>query len=382
MSQCLGITVDITDRKLAEEERERLLSELNATINSTAIGFLIYNTENQITRANAAAEELLGLSLAEMQQPRETRMAHLRVELPDGRPLMPEASPATRALRGEIVRDTELVLHPPDGRTLWVNVSAAPIRLPDGQVLGVVQTFADITALHNLQEQQKALMQMVSHDLRAPLAVIKGHGQVVSGLLGERHIDGLLQQSMQAIDRGVDRMNLMIQDLVDVTRWEGGQLELKREAVALPRYIADLLQRLSTAMEVSRIHVEMPTDLPPVSADYARLDRMLVNLLSNALKYSDPGTPVHVRAWREQDSVVLAVSDQGRGIDPEDLPHLFERFYRAKGGSKAEGIGLGLYITRVLVEAHGGQIWVDSEVGKGSSFYITLPIAREGGSHV
>ena len=122
----------------------------------------------------------------------------------------------------------------------------------------------------------------------------------------------MIQQSLAAIDRGVNRMNVMIQDLVDVTRWEGGQLELKREAVDLPRYLDDLLQRVSTALETPRIQVEMPADLPPVSADYARLERILVNLLSNALKYSDPGTPVRLRARQEEGQVVVAVSDQGR----------------------------------------------------------------------
>ena len=129
-------------------------------------------------------------------------------------------------------------------------------------------------------------------------------------------------------------------------------------------------------METSRIQEEIPADLPPVCADYARLERILINLLSNALKYSDPGTPVRLRAWQQDGQVVVAVSDQGRGIAPEEIPHLFERFYRTAGARKAEGIGLGLYITRILVEAHGGRIWVESEVGKGSTFSFSLPITE------
>ena len=104
-----------------------------------------------------------------------------------------------------------------------------------------------------------------------------------------------------------------------------------------------------------------------------------MNMLSNALKYSDPGTPVCLQAREKDGQVVVTISDQGKGIAPEDLPHLFERFYRAKGTRKTEGIGLGLYITRVLVEAHGGRLWVESEVGKGSTFFFTLPVAQEEG---
>ena len=205
---------------------------------------------------------------------------------------------------------------------------------------------------------------------------------MIESELKERRLNGMMQQSMSAIDRGVSRMDLMIQDLVDVTRFEGGQLELKRAVVDLPRYADDLLQRISLTMETARIRVEMPDDLPPVLADYARLERILVNLISNALKYSTPGTPVRLRAWQEKNEIVIALTDKGQGISAEDLPHLFERFYRSKEARSAEGIGLGLYITGVLVEAHGGRIWVDSEVGKGSTFYFTLPIAREGDDQV
>ena len=111
-----------------------------------------------------------------------------------------------------------------------------------------------------------------------------------------------------------------------------------------------------------------------MQADADRLDRMLLNLLTNAQKYSDPGTPVQVRALPREHEVVISVTDQGGGITPEDLPHLFSRFYRAKGARRADSIGLGLYITRLLVEAHGGDVRVESEPGKGSTFSFSLPI--------
>jgi len=186
----------------------------------------------------------------------------------------------------------------------------------------------------------------------------------------------MMQQSLEAIDRSVKRMDVMLQDLVDVTRLESGQFLLKCEAVNLPRYLDDLLQQVRMVLEITRIQVDIPDDLPSVSADYARLERILVNLLSNALKYSNPDTPVRVQAKLQDNAVVIAVTDQGRGIPPKVIPHLFERFYRIPSERKAEGIGLGLYITRVLVEAHGGQIRVESTVDKGSIFSFTLPVAK------
>jgi len=176
----------------------------------------------------------------------------------------------------------------------------------------------------------------------------------------------------------------MIEDLVDVTRFESGQLHLELQPVSLPAFLADWLKRMQTALAVERIVIDLPADLPAVLADYNRLERIVTNLLSNALKYSDG--PVRVSAAPRDGLVEVSVSDQGRGIHPDDLPHLFERFYRVKGGWKAEGVGLGLYITKLLVEAHavpsadgktrvGGRIWVDSEPGAGSTFHFTLPVA-------
>jgi len=128
-------------------------------------------------------------------------------------------------------------------------------------------------------------------------------------------------------------------------------------------------------LETDRIRLDVSDALPTVSADYNRLERIIANLLSNALKYSDPGTPVVIRASQVDGSIEIAISDQGNGIPAEDVPHLFDRFYRAKGARKAEGIGLGLFISKALVETHGGRIWVESELGKGSTFSFTLPVA-------
>ena len=374
--------VGIEERKRSELERARLLgevqrwaAEMDASLNAIADGLIIYSPAGDIVRMNPAADRMLGFTMAEQHAGKTEHWPFRSACTPEDQPLTPEDIPDRLVQEGKEVREKIYCCERPDGSTLWVSVSAGPVCLPDGPIIGIVVTFTDITLLHALQEQQKGLLQIVSHDLRAPLTMIKGHAQVVTSLLEEHIYDETLLQSLAAIDRGVDSMDLMIQDLVDITRWESGQFILERKTVALPRYLAELLPRGSLAMELPRIQVEIPADLPPVSADPARLQRILINLLSNALKYADPGTPVHLRARQEEAQVVVTIADQGRGIAPDDVPHLFERYYRATGARKAEGIGLGLFISRVLVEAHGGRIWVESEVGKGSTFYFTLPVA-------
>jgi signal transduction histidine kinase len=128
-------------------------------------------------------------------------------------------------------------------------------------------------------------------------------------------------------------------------------------------------------MDVGRVDIDVPAGLPDVAADTDRLERILTNLLTNALRYSFPETRVLVKARRTDKGVVISVTDKGVGIAPADLPRVFERFYRVKDAGKPEGLGLGLYITKMLIEAHGGRIWVESELGKGSTFYFTLPLA-------
>ncbi len=244
-------------------------------------------------------------------------------------------------------------------------------------LLGELLTSAAVEIkLLRLQEQREDLVRMVSHDLRAPLTSVQGQAQLLLKLLERSGQNGRLSQSAEAILTSARRMNSMIQDLVDVARRESGQLEIKRTPTALASTVLDLTRRMAGVLDTDRIRVEIPREMPSVWADPDRLDRILTNLLTNALKYSLPGTQVQLSARRENGEVVVSISDQGPGIPAEEIPRLFQRFYRGSHSRTAEGLGLGLYITRMLVEAHGGRIWVESTPGKGSTFSFTLPIAH------
>ncbi|HEY3416986.1 MAG TPA: PAS domain S-box protein, partial [Armatimonadota bacterium] len=378
----IAIAYDVTARKQAEEERERLLAEiarraaeLDSTLDAIADGLIFYSPTLQVIRENAAAIAIFGLAQEEYALPLTERLRRTQVAHADGTPMTVEETLAWRAAHGETIRELIEVVHTPDGRTVWVSGSGAPVYTPDGTLIGAITTFTDITRLRQLQEQQQVLLQSVSHDLRTPLSVINGYAKLMQNAIEEKELNGVMRQGLGAIQRGIQRMDVMIQDLVDATRQEGGQLHLELQPVLLQAYLPDFIQRTGTAMGTDRVHLEIPDDLSPVLADYNRLDRIATNLLSNALKYSDPDTPVLVRARRTDGEVEISVTDQGKGIAPEDLPHLFERFYRAEMEPRAEGIGLGLYITRALVEAHGGRIWAESALDKGSTFYFTLLVA-------
>lgn len=362
-------------RRQAEEEIQRRVAELDATIASVADGLIIYNTAGEIILDNEAARRLLDGILVEEEFSSELpQWVDIMAHTPDGQKLGIADSPAARATRGEVVTGDVLVFRHKNGAETWASVTAAPIRLRDETITGVVATYTNITPLHDLQERQQIFIHMVSHDLRAPLTTIQGYAELILGELKAEQINSLKLSGTEAILRSAQRMNVMIQDLVFAARVEGSQMELKRQRVDLSAYLANMLQRSGMVFDNSRIKVDLAPGLPPVSADYDRVERIFMNLISNALKFSPAEKPITVKALKKNGEVVVSVQDSGVGISADDLPHIFERFFRAKTRGRAEGIGLGLYITKQLVEAHGGRIWVESEPGKGSTFSFSLPI--------
>ena len=371
----VGFLAAALSRRMRHEAA--LAAELDSTITSIADAIIIYNQEGEIVRMNPAAERMLSFSERERHLPLAQRLALVRVETEDRKPFPTEDTPPARALRGETVQGIVMVLHR-GSRTIWASASAGPILGAEGKLQGAVVTLTDITTLHELQEQREDLLRAISHDLRSPLTVVQGQAQLLQRMLDKSGADQRAHRAIQAIIGAAQRMNAMILDLVESVRLESGQLRLEREPIDLEAFLHDLLQRGMGMMETDRVKLHVPSDLPRVDADPNRLERIVVNLLSNALKYSAPGTEVLVEAASTDGQVKTTVTDRGTGIHPEDLPHIFERFYRARGTRKAEGLGMGLYITRMLVEAHGGRIWAESEAGKGSRFTFTLPIALEG----
>ncbi|HEX2922840.1 MAG TPA: HAMP domain-containing sensor histidine kinase [Chloroflexota bacterium] len=252
----------------------------------------------------------------------------------------------------------------------------APIKDALGNITGVVSNFIDITELVELQELQEEMSHLVAHDIRQPLTAIRAHSQLLQMALRTERIEQAFK-SAEAVVTSTQRMNTMIDDMVDSVRVQAGRLELKYQTVELAHLLADVLERSRMLSGSDRLRLCVEKDLPRLQVDVERLERVILNLVSNAYKYSEPDQAVEVRAARRDNEVVVSVADQGQGIAPEDVPHIFERFYKTKGTRRQESVGLGLYITRMLIEAHHGRIWVESELSKGTAFHFTLPIPEE-----
>jgi len=372
----IAVIEDISERKQMEAEKERLLAELDATINSIADGVVVFGPEMMIVRMNPAVDRILG----GVKEPLPEWVGRLGVETAEGAPFALVETPGWRALHGETVRGTVMVLHPPGRAAVWASASAAPIRTGDGRLLGAVATFSDITAMRELQQEREVFLHTVSHDLRTPLTVIQGYAQLLRETLVREGCGESAGLMCDEVLKGAQRMNRMIEALVDMARLEGGQLVPKASALLLGSFVQQLLDRLQGVrlkgfLETGRLTAEIPAGLPPVLADPDLLERILLNLLTNAMKYSPAESPVRLEARRREDEIEISVIDRGEGIAPEDQSCIFERFCRPAGVRRGDSVGLGLYITRKLVEAHGGRIRVESELGKGSIFSFTLLLA-------
>ncbi len=374
---------EIADRRRAEEESARLAARLESLLESTDEGIYGVDAQGVCTFVNRSATRMLGYPPEELLGRNLHWLIHPR--RPDGSPYPLEECPIHRSFTyGQGMRATNEVLWRRDGTSFPVEYSSCPVA-NGGAIQGAVVTFLDITERkrseaerERLMAAQEDLLHTVSHDLRNPLTAIQGHAQLIERLLSKPGQDHLVLRSARATLTNARRMNAMIRDLVDSARLASQQLQLARQPVEVRSFIADLLERSAGAMEVERVAVEVPEHLPPANADPDRLERILTNLISNALKYSPSDSGVLVTAAQSGEEIRVSVADRGTGIAREHLPHLFGRFYRAVGAQTDEGLGLGLYITRRLVEAHGGRIWVESDVGEGSTFHFTLPVADDG----
>lgn len=229
---------------------------------------------------------------------------------------------------------------------------------------------AEVTAAQVAQ-----FMHLIAHDVRQPITIARGHAQILRRML-ERGDVVRAKSSADAIDVATRRLDAMVRDLVDSARYETGRIQLEREPIELASFISDLLRRLAALLDTGRMHVEAAAPVI-ADADPNRLERILTNLLSNAEKYSDPETEIAIHVDSRAGEAIVAVSDHGPGVPADEVPRLFDRGFRAASVvRKAAGMGLGLYITRLLVEAHDGRIRAESQEGSGTTFFFTLPLAN------
>jgi signal transduction histidine kinase/CheY-like chemotaxis protein len=326
---------------------------------------------------------------------RAERIRLVRASHADGTPFLPEEWPFARAMATGTTAADELHVHRLDESDIWVAMSATPLRDKAGSVTDVVVIAIDITAAkhaeHELARARSAaedasrskdeFLALLGHELRNPLAPI------VTALQLMRLRDGAdaTVRERNVIERQVRHLSRLVDDLLDLSRVARGKLELRRVPVEVSRVVASAIELASPILEQrrDRVSLDIPTSGLLVDGDEARLVQVLSNLLGNAAKYSDEGASIRLSARRAGPDAVIAVSDDGIGIDPELLPRIFDSFVQGPRSLDRSqgGLGLGLTLVRSIVELHGGSVSARSAgVGRGSEFSVRLPLARRDSS--
>jgi PAS domain S-box-containing protein len=349
-------------------------AQLAALLESMHEGVAVVDPSGHVLVRNRRSREITGVTGDQLED--ETGSAPARLLYLSGEPVSFDRWPMTRVLAGESFPDEEYVLERADRSRLRMLYSGTSIRDTQGQVaLGLIVS-RDITQLRELEQAQHEFVQLISHDLRNPLSLVDGYTQVV---LQTPRLPEKARRSADHVLQAARRMNRLIQNLADSVRLESGQMRPSPIPVDLSQLVQKLTAEMVDLENDKRARVIEPDDLPLVLADPQFVERILANLLGNALRYSPPRVEVIVRLEPRDSDVVVSVTDRGPGIAPDNLPYIFERFYREKKLlHPGEGLGLGLHIAKLLVEAQGGAIWVESTVGAGTTFSFALPIAPDG----
>lgn len=348
-----GVAID-NARLFTETKRER--EKLSHILNSIADAVIVVGWDQRLSLINPSAIAALRLYGSEN---------YLGQDFYDLLEYSPLALVFRRAeATGEAIVD-EVNLNE---RTFHISIS------PHENV-GWLLAMHDITPFKEMDKLKNELIQTVSHDLKQPLAVMNGYTEL---LLLHKKFDSTGVNFMEMVRKSIGNMRQLIDDLLDMAKIESG-IQLNLQPINVKGLIGECIDLLQPSIlnKHMQVTMPMPDDLPPVLADRARLQQILINLISNAVKYTPPEGKIKILAEKRDLTLRVAVQDNGLGISPEDQAHIFDRFYRVRRPEtdSIEGTGLGLAIVKTLVEAHNGRIGLESRLGEGSTFYITLPLA-------
>lgn len=353
--------------KQINDEKHRM----DGLLDSVADGILILSTNFEIWRCNPTLarllqvkpDEIIGKSHEEViRWAKAPEGSTLEKSSQGGWPLTPGA---TLYVEGDLIRTDPYLPLP-------VGITYAPLFNEEGSLINIIASVRDITRFREADNIKSTFISIISHELRTPVALIKGY---VSTLRREdadwdRQV---VDNSLEVIEEEADHLTSLIEDLLDASRLQSGGISVKKSDINLPEMVRGLVERFKNQTSQHTIISDFPADFPVILADEDRIRQVISNLITNSIKYS-PGGEIRVSGQVRPDKVIVSVSDDGPGIDPTDLPHVFDRFYRApQAVRKTKGAGLGLYLARSIIEAHGGQIWVESKNQAGAQISFSLP---------
>jgi two-component system, OmpR family, phosphate regulon sensor histidine kinase PhoR len=357
-------------RQRAEEQRD----DLRIILDNLPSGVLICGEDGRIELANSAAVEMI-FAAASVVGALPRMGEDVRLLGVDGVPVPTDQLPQTRAFRGEGDRNRQFLLEGWDGRKLPILVQSALLRGIEGGSPRVVLVMQDVTKLREAEQLKDDFLSLISHEFRTPLSAIHG-GAYLLAKQGDELEGSVRAELLADIVTESQRLDQMLANMLNLTAIQAGHLIANTEPVLLGPIIRSAAEQVSERSPRHEFPIEVQAGLPAVEADPDLLTQVLINLYENAVKYSPNGGAISTKATRTNESIAIAVTDCGIGIAEEYAQTVFERFRRVGGDKTVRGMGLGLYLSRHLVEAQGGRISASSPgVGLGSTFTVALPIA-------
>jgi len=355
---------------LLSEEKRRVESILE----HSADGIMSIDARRHIISFNLAMERLTGHSRGEVLGKECFRMLRLRGS--DGEGLCLSQCPMlTESTRGESTFELKGVIQTKDGRDIDVTMVYSILRSPEGKPINAVINVRDMSQAKQLENLRETFLSMLGHELQTPLSIIKGYATTLNRS-DNKWDEETLRQGLQVIEEESDHLSRIVNKLLLASRISSGTSPLSKEPLQLPALADKVVRRLQSATNMHTFDLDFEPGFPSVLADPELIEEVLANLIENAVKYSPQGGRITVSGRTTGNKVSITVADEGVGILPEELEHIFERFHRSgrSAAGKVRGVGLGLYICKSIVEAHGGNITACSQPGQGSQFTFSLPL--------
>ncbi len=352
---------------------------LQAILDSIPQGVVVASApDGKVVSSSRALAQLLGQPI-DPKAPVDSYPTQYGFATPTGELYLPEELPWVRAARtGEPTKVQEMVIHRISGQGVTALCSASPILDDLGNTVGSVALLQDISDRKQLEMQKDEFLAMVAHELKTPLTAVKGYVQLILRFAHQRSdpsLGGREVGMLEIADRQVSRLSQLVFDLLDFSLIRMGRLDLRCVDFSLTGLARDLVAQMQVTAPDRELSL-VASDDGTVQADPHRVEQLLTNLLSNAIDATDAGGHIQVRIRRKDSSVVVSVQDDGAGIPREVQERIFERYYRGPDRCH-EGMGLGLYLSKGIVDAHGGRIWLESEPGRGTVFHFALRAADQ-----
>jgi PAS domain S-box-containing protein len=386
-----GFTVldDITAKKDFEESERQLKAALAKSYNvqdelkqnkedlarildTMAEGVGIIDTTGKLTYANQMAQKILGLKESEIKERTfdDPKWQNLRL---DGSPLPPEEHPMAIMMRtGKQLFDHEIGVQPPVGDLMYISINAAPIYDANGNLVGGMGTFMDVTARRKIIQEKDEFISVASHELRTPITSLKASLQLLQKIK-DNPATSMMPVLIDQANKSLNKVSALIADLLNASKFTEGQLQLNKTYFKLSKLIDDCCDHIRIAGEFEII-INGDLELE-VYADANRIEQVINNFVNNAVKYAPESKTILINIAKEGNKARVSVTDKGKGIPSAKQKNLFERYFRvATSGIQYSGLGLGLYINAEIVKRHEGEIGVNSSINQGSTFWFTLPL--------